>query len=633
MNEKYGIELELLTGAFNKQVEQVKKTAESIKKAFDPNDISGMKITGVSQVKKEITGISNELKKLTGQKYGLSNAFELQRAKTDLKDIETKAKAVKKATSEISYIKYNSNAIQQYIEGYGQVEKKVEKATKEVKKFNDEENKIIGFNTGFSELTKGIDKATSKMKRFALSLFSIRSIYALVSKASSAYLSQDTALANKLQAVWSGLGAMLAPVIEGIANILMKAVGYINIFVKALTGVDLLAKASAKSMDKASKSAKGLNKTLAGFDELNNLDTDAGSNIDTGISNPFASIQNVELPWAETIKSFGEWCKENLPTVIGLLGGVTAGIIAIKFGLDGIKALGVGILVFGIIELIGDLLEYLKDPTWENFGKIITDIGLIVLGLGIIIGGVPAIIGGVIATIIGLIVSNWEKIKNFLQQGIDWLNSKVEWVEEKFGLFGKVIYQTFTGLLQELLNMFDGVFNGIKTIFDGILKVFKGIFTGDMKTVLEGFKQIFKGVFDTLWSIAKVPLNMIIRGINALIRGANKIKFDVPDWVPGLGGKQFGFNIPQIPLLNVGTNYVPEDQLAYIHKGEAVIPKKFNSQDYFGNGNEETNNLLEQVIEAINNIEVNPYTTIKDVGQTAVNYINEKTRQYGRSVI
>ena len=191
----------------------------------------------------------------------------------------------------------------------------------------------------------------------------------------------------------------------------------------------------------------------------------------------------------------------------------------------------------------------------------------------------------------------------------------------------------FTGWLQDMLNMFDGVFRGVKTIFDGILKVFKGIFTGEMKTVLEGFKQIFKGIFNSLWSIAKVPINMIIRGINTLINGANKIKFDIPDWVPGLGGKQFGFNIPKIPLLEVGTNYVPEDQLAYIHKGEAVVPKKFNSQEYFGSGNEETNNLLEQVIEAIGNIEISPYTTIKDVGKASTEFIRSENRRLGRSVI
>lgn len=74
-----------------------------------------------------------------------------------------------------------------------------------------------------------------------------------------------------------------------------------------------------------------------------------------------------------------------------------------------------------------------------------------------------------------------------------------------------------------------------------------------MRVVLDGFKQIFKGVFDSLWSIAKAPLNLIIRGINSLIRGANKIHFDVPSWVPGFGGKSFGFNIREIPLLARGT--------------------------------------------------------------------------------
>lgn len=641
MNEKYGIELELLTSTFNKQVEKVKKTAESIKTAFDPNDVSGMKING--KLQKEISGISKEVQKLSGKKISLGNAVELQNYKNkiqsigkEFKRIENNAKGLVRA--------YNTEAIQQVVNGYGQVEKKVDKTKNEVKKLNQEVQKTTLINNGVNQLTKGIDKATSRIKRFALSLFSIRSIYALVSKASSAYLAQDTELADKLQSVWAGLGAMLEPIINNIANTLIKAVGYINIFVKALTGVDLLTKASSKSMDKASKSAKGLNKSLAGFDELNNLDNDSNSNIDTGISNPFASIQNVELPWAETIKVFGEWCRGNLPTVIGLLGGISAGIILIKTGLGGILATkfgtttlatvsGIIIAVTGVIKLVGDLIKYLQDPSWSNFGNIITDIGLIVLGLGIIVGGVPVIIAGVIATIVGLVVSNWENIKVFLQNGIDWLNSKVDWVKENFGIFGVFIYTMFTGLLQDVLNMFDGLFSGIKTIFDGILKVFRGIFTGDMKTVLEGFKQIFKGIFDSLWSIAKVPINFIIRGINTLISGANKIRFDVPDWVPGLGGKQFGFSIPKIPLLNVGTNYVPEDQLAYIHQGEAVIPKKFNSQEYFGSGNQETNNLLEQVIEAINNIEIAPYTTIKDVGQASLDFINGKTRQYGRSVI
>lgn len=98
-----------------------------------------------------------------------------------------------------------------------------------------------------------------------------------------------------------------------------------------------------------------------------------------------------------------------------------------------------------------------------------------------------------------------------------------------------------------------------------------------MKTVLMGFKQIFKGVFDSLWSIAKAPLNLIIRGINSLIRGANKISFDVPDWVPGLGGKTFGFNIKEIPLLEKGTVVsTPTQAIIGEHGAEMVMPLENN---------------------------------------------------------
>lgn len=45
--------------------------------------------------------------------------------------------------------------------------------------------------------------------------------------------------------------------------------------------------------------------------------------------------------------------------------------------------------------------------------------------------------------------------------------------------------------------------------------------------------------------------NGIIGGINWLIRAMNKISFDVPDWVPGIGGKTFGFNISEIGKVNL----------------------------------------------------------------------------------
>src|SRR5690606_41788047 len=64
----------------------------------------------------------------------------------------------------------------------------------------------------------------------------------------------------------------------------------------------------------------------------------------------------------------------------------------------------------------------------------------------------------------------------------------------------------------------------------------------------QGIVDIFSGVFNGIVAIAKAPINAIITGINAFIRGLNKIK--IPDWVPGVGGK--GINIPTIPHLATG---------------------------------------------------------------------------------
>ena len=41
-------------------------------------------------------------------------------------------------------------------------------------------------------------------------------------------------------------------------------------------------------------------------------------------------------------------------------------------------------------------------------------------------------------------------------------------------------------------------------------------------------------------------VNVFVKGINLIIGGLNKISFDIPDWVPLIGGKKFGFSIPKM---------------------------------------------------------------------------------------
>jgi hypothetical protein len=76
--------------------------------------------------------------------------------------------------------------------------------------------------------------------------------------------------------------------------------------------------------------------------------------------------------------------------------------------------------------------------------------------------------------------------------------------------------------------------------------------------------------------------NTVIRGMNGLIEQLNKIRFTVPDWVPGLGGKSFGFQVPRlaeirIPRLAEGGIVLPQPggvlaNIAEAGQAEAVIP-------------------------------------------------------------
>lgn len=126
----------------------------------------------------------------------------------------------------------------------------------------------------------------------------------------------------------------------------------------------------------------------------------------------------------------------------------------------------------------------------------------------------------------------------------------------------------FKGIGKWFKKTFSDAFGGVKTILNGIIMFVKSIFTGSWKKAWQGVKKIFKGVWDTLYSVVKAPINLIIGAVNKMtsaiesavnwiIDGINSLSFDVPDWVPGIGGETFGFDldtisIPEIPKLATG---------------------------------------------------------------------------------
>lgn len=68
-------------------------------------------------------------------------------------------------------------------------------------------------------------------------------------------------------------------------------------------------------------------------------------------------------------------------------------------------------------------------------------------------------------------------------------------------------------------------------------------------------KTFMLDIFDSIELGAKGFANGVIGAVNRVISAINSVHFNVPDWVPGIGGEHFGLNLSQIPMLAKGTDY------------------------------------------------------------------------------
>lgn len=124
-----------------------------------------------------------------------------------------------------------------------------------------------------------------------------------------------------------------------------------------------------------------------------------------------------------------------------------------------------------------------------------------------------------------------------------------------FNSFQSSLAQSFPVLatiIQGPIDTIKIILEGLKGVLDGIIQFITGVFTGNWSQAWEGVKSIFGNIFDSLAALVKQPINAVISIINKAISGINGLKLDIPDWVPVLGGKTFGLNIPEIPQLAVG---------------------------------------------------------------------------------
>lgn len=175
--------------------------------------------------------------------------------------------------------------------------------------------------------------------------------------------------------------------------------------------------------------------------------------------------------------------------------------------------------------------------------------------------------------IIAVVATGIEAVMNFITPIVDFIwNNVLSPIIDFF----TTAFETIWGIIEPVVTAISDAFNAVK---NAIISAFNAV------------KETITNIFHTIGQIIKAPINGIINGINAVLKKINSLK--VPDWVPVIGGKHTNFKM--IPTLATGTNYVPQDTLAYIHQGEAVVPKKYNPA--IG-----TENLTDTIQKQINDI-------------------------------
>lgn len=327
---------------------------------------------------------------------------------------------------------------------------------------------------------------------------------------------------------------------------------------------------------------------------------------------PIQKIVDIAGTWAENV-----WDKVFLPLASWVIEeGVPAALEAIGDFLDLVAAIGenVGILLGAIWDgFLSKLVSWVGDGVikfLEVFGQFLKDVAENETAVNVIIG-IASAIGAVVAGI-----AAFKKITSAVPAVIAALSNPVVWIIAAIAAIVVVIIEviTYWDTLKEIFsegiqwwkNLFSNLWNTIVTYWsDKLLKIvewFKTViasfkeFIGDVKaywgnlfknlwnsvknwwnnTFIAGWKSALatvKNTFSNLWqgikNIAKSAVNAVIGFVNGMINGAanginkiidliNTLSWDIPDWVPFIGGGTFGFNIqhitpPQIPYLATGT--------------------------------------------------------------------------------
>ena len=244
----------------------------------------------------------------------------------------------------------------------------------------------------------------------------------------------------------------------------------------------------------------------------------------------------------------------------------------------------------------------------------------------------------------------WDVVQNIAEKIRDGLSEKWEEVKaqatKKWEEIGTNIKDKLTSAMDSLKSIALDGFNKLKSGFDGAGSAFETIantIKSKLSKAFDGLKTAAQNAWNNISSVfdsgSSTSQNIAakIKNFFAGIRAVLKPEVKLPNVTGSLtdGNLWWTENGQQVFVAYAqGTNYVPNDQLAYLHKGEAVIPADFNNtQGTPYTGNNETNELLRELVNVVQSKEFRAVISQREVGQASVDYIHRQSRIMGENIV
>ena len=547
----------------------------------------------IENIEREISGKQAEKSKWVQSAEELG--VQLDSAKAKLYEMQTAAKGI--FSSEqismqkemVNSLQYQWNSAENQVEKYdrqiqsatvklnqnkeqaAEVADQIATAEKNQRNFGDA---VDGTNKRFDKLLSRVSRLASRVFLFSVITAGLRSVRSWMGDVITSNAEASAAIARlkgALLTMAQPLVSVVIPAFTTLVNLLTAIVGKIAAFISALGGKTVQQSAdAAKALNKQANAiggvgsaAKEAQKQLMGFDEINRMestDTSGGS-----VSGAGTDDIQPDFGWADGIS-------ETLDRIANYVLLIGLGFLLWKIGdlLPGqlgdiLKKLGLILATIGFLLIAWDGLKdaWENGVDWGNMAEMILGVavaaGALYLAFGKTAAGIMLIVGGAVlfVTAIHDMMENGMALQNTLlaiagimMEGIGIGIMTKSWIPMLIagiaGILLAIVY--FTGHGEELIS-------GLKQLFQGFIDFITGVFSGDWDKAWKGIVNVGKGAVNVLISIINSMIDLVVRGLNM-------IRFDIPSWIPGIGGRRVGFNIQQAP------------KIPYLAQGAVIPPNR-----------------------------------------------------------